>query len=223
MRVIAQGTGQALDTGRRCDVDVVLVHDQPSEEQFVAEGWGVKRHEVMYNDFVLVGPKTDPAGIVGGTDIAIALKKIADTKSAFVSRGDDSGTHKAELRLWKYEDVDIAAAKGSWYRETGSGMGASLNTAAQLNAYVLTDRGTWISFKNRANLVTAVENDPRMFNQYSVILVNPQKCPSVKKKLGQTFVNWLVAPAGQQAIGAYRIDDQQLFFPNAVNHHGRSQ
>jgi tungstate transport system substrate-binding protein len=217
VRVVAQGTGQALDTGRRCDADVVFVHDKPSEEKFVAEGHGVKRYEVMYNDFVLVGPKSDPAGVAASKNVTAALKKIADAKAPFASRGDNSGTHKAELRLWKAAGVDPAGAKGSWYRETGSGMGATLNTAAQMNAYVLTDRGTWLSFKNRGDLTIVVEGDDRLFNQYGVILVNPAKCPSVKKDLGQTFIDWLVSPEGQAAIGAYKIGGEQLFFPNAKN------
>ncbi|HSO06912.1 MAG TPA: extracellular solute-binding protein [Pelomicrobium sp.] len=217
VRVVAQGTGQALDTGRRCDADVVFVHDKASEEKFVAEGHGVKRYPVMYNDFILVGPKSDPAGVAGGKDITAALKKIAAAKAPFASRGDNSGTHKAELRLWKAAGVDLAAAKGPWYRETGSGMGATLNTAAQMNAYALADRGTWLSFKNRADLTIVVEGDERLFNQYGVILVNPAKCPSVKKAEGQAFIDWLVSPEGQQAIGAYKINGEQLFFPNAKN------
>lgn len=215
VRVVAQGTGQALDTGRRCDADVVFVHDPASEEKFVAEGHGVKRHGVMYNDFVLVGPKSDPAGVAGGKDITIALKKIANTKAPFASRGDNSGTHKAERRLWQAAGVDLENAKGPWYREMGSGMGATLNTAAQMNAYLLTDRGTWLSFKNPAELTILVEGNERLFNPYSVILVNPTKCPNVKKDLGQAFIDWLVSPEGQKAIGAYQIGGKQLFFPNA--------
>ncbi|ADE13695.1 extracellular solute-binding protein family 1 [Nitrosococcus halophilus Nc 4] len=214
VRVVAQGTGQALDTGRRCDADVVFVHDPASEEKFVAEGHGVKRHGVMYNDFVLVGPKSDPAGVAGGKDITIALKKIANTKTPFASRGDNSGTHKAERRLWQAAGIDLEKAKGPWYREMGSGMGATLNTAAQMNAYLLTDRGTWLSFKNPVELAILVEGDTRLFNPYSVILVNPTKCPNVKKDLGQAFIDWLVSPEGQKAIGAYQIGGKQLFFPN---------
>jgi tungstate transport system substrate-binding protein len=217
VRVVAQGTGQALDTGRRCDADVVFVHAKAAEEKFIAEGHGVKRFEVMYNDFILVGPKSDPAGVAGGKDITVALKKIADGRAPFASRGDNSGTHQAELALWKAAGVDLAAAKGPWYRETGSGMGATLNTAAQMNAYSLADRGTWLSFKNRADLVVIVEGDQRLFNQYGVILVNPAKCPSVKKEAGQAFIDWLVAPAGQQAIAGFKIGGEQLFFPNAKN------
>lgn len=217
VRVVAQGTGQALETGRRCDADVVFVHDRSSEEKFVAEGHGVKRYPVMYNDFILVGPKSDPAGVAGSKDITKALKKIADARAPFASRGDNSGTHKAELRLWQAAGVDLAGARGPWYRETGSGMGATLNVAAQMDAYALADRGTWLSFKNRAELAVVVEGDERLFNQYGVILVNPARCPSVKKEMGQTFIDWLVSPAGQAAIGAYRIGGEPLFFPNAKN------
>ncbi|MFZ5556932.1 MAG: substrate-binding domain-containing protein [Pseudomonadota bacterium] len=217
VRVVAQGTGQALETGRRCDADVVFVHDRSSEEKFVAEGHGVKRYPVMYNDFILVGPKSDPAGVAGSKDITKALKKIADARAPFASRGDNSGTHKAELRLWQAAGVDLAGARGPWYRETGSGMGATLNVAAQMDAYALADRGTWLSFKNRADLAVVVEGDERLFNQYGVILVNPARCPSVKKEMGQTFIDWLVSPAGQATIGAYRIGGEPLFFPNAKN------
>lgn len=214
VRVIAQGTGQALDTGRRGDADVVFVHDTASEEKFVAEGAGVKRFPVMYNDFVIVGPKSDPAGVGGSKDVAAALKKIADAKAPFASRGDDSGTHKAELRLWKAAGIDPKAA-GDWYKSIGSGMGPTLNTASSLNAYALTDRATWLAFKNRGDLVVSVEGDTKLFNQYGVILVNPEKYPSVKKDDGQAFIDWLVSPEGQKAIAGYQIEGAQLFFPNA--------
>jgi tungstate transport system substrate-binding protein len=214
VKVVAQGTGQALDTARRGDADVVFVHAKPQEEKFLAEGFGVKRYDVMYNDFVLIGPKSDPAG-VKGKDIETALKTIQEKRAPFVSRGDRSGTHSAELALWKQAGIDIASAKGPWYREIGQGMGAALNTAGAMNAYVLSDRGTWISFKNRGDLEIVVEGDKRLFNQYGVMLVNPEKHPSVKKELGQTFIDWLISPEGQAAIAGYRIDGQQLFFPNA--------
>ena len=214
VRVIAQGTGQALDTARRGDADVVFVHAKPQEEKFVAEGFGVKRFDVMYNDFVLIGPNSDPAG-VKGKDIATALKAIEAKGAPFVSRGDRSGTHAAELALWIIAGIDIASAKGAWYREIGQGMGAALNTASAMNAYVLSDRGTWLSFRNRGDLDIVVEGDKRLFNQYGVFLVNPEKHPSVRKELGQAFVDWLISPEGQAAIAGYRIDGQQLFFPNA--------
>jgi tungstate transport system substrate-binding protein len=214
VRVIAQGTGQALDTGRRGDADVVFVHAKSQEEKFLAEGFGVKRFPVMYNDFVLIGPKSDPAGI-RGKDIETALKTIKAKAAPFVSRGDRSGTHSAELALWKACGIDIAADKGPWYREIGQGMGAALNTAAAMNGYTLSDRGTWISFKNRGELEIAVEGDKRLFNQYGVMLVNPAKHPHVKKELGQQFIDWLVSADGQQAIADYKIGGQQLFFPNA--------
>ncbi|WGD50730.1 extracellular solute-binding protein [Bradyrhizobium sp. CB1650] len=214
VKVIAQGTGQALDTARRGDADVVFVHAKPQEERFVADGFGVKRFDVMYNDFVLIGPKSDPAG-VKGKDIVTALKAIEAKGAPFVSRGDRSGTHAAELALWIVAGIDIPSAKGPWYREIGQGMGAALNTASAMNAYVLSDRGTWISFKNRGDLDIVVEGDKRLFNQYGVILVNPEKHPGVKKELGQTFVDWLISPEGQAAIAGYKIDGQQLFFPNA--------
>jgi tungstate transport system substrate-binding protein len=215
VKVVAQGTGQALDTGRRGDADVVFVHAKPAEEKFLAEGFGVKRYPVMYNDFILIGPKGDPAGIKGSKDIVAALKTLKDKGIAFISRGDKSGTHQAELNLWKLAGIDIAAEKGPWYKEIGQGMGAALNTASALNAYVLADRGTWLSFKNRGELVIAVEGDKRLFNQYGVMLVNPQKHPSVKKELGQQFINWLVSPEGQKAIADYKINGAQLFYPNA--------
>jgi tungstate transport system substrate-binding protein len=214
VKVIAQGTGQALDTARRGDADVVFVHAKSQEEKFLAEGFGVKRFDVMYNDFVLIGPKADPAG-VKGKDIETALKTIQAKAAPLVSRGDKSGTHSAELALWRQAGIDIAAIKGSWYREIGQGMGAALNTAGAMNGYVLSDRGTWISFKNRGDLEIAVEGDKRLFNQYGVMLVNPEKYPSVKKEFGQAFVDWLVSAEGQAAIAAYKIDGQQLFFPNA--------
>jgi tungstate transport system substrate-binding protein len=214
VKVIAQGTGQALDTARRGDADVVFVHAKSQEEKFLAEGFGVKRYDVMYNDFVLIGPNSDPAG-VKGRDIETALKTIQVKAAPFVSRGDKSGTHSAELALWKQAGIDIAATKGSWYREIGQGMGAALNTAGAMNAYVLSDRGTWISFKNRGDLEIVVEGDKRLFNQYGVMLVNPEKFPSVKKELGRSFVDWLVSPEGQAAIAGYKIDGQQLFFPDA--------
>jgi tungstate transport system substrate-binding protein len=215
VRVVALGTGQALDMGRRGDADVVFVHDQVAEEKFVAEGFGVKRLPVMYNDFVLIGPKSDPAKIAGGRDILAALQKIAAAQAPFVSRGDKSGTHAAELRYWKAAGVDLDAKKGAWYKDTGSGMGPTLNTASSMNGYVLTDRGTWLSFKNRGDLAILVEGDQKMFNQYGVMLVNPARHPHVKKDLGALFVDWVVSPKGQAAIAAYKIGGEQLFFPNA--------
>ena len=217
VRVVALGTGQALDMGRRGDADVVFVHARPLEEKFVAEGYGARRYEVMYNDFVLIGPRADPAKVAGGKDAVAALKRIHQTKAAFVSRGDRSGTHFAELELWKAAGIDIDRDKGSWYREIGQGMGPALNTAAGMNAYVLSDRGTWLSFKNRADLVIAVEGDRRLFNQYGMILVNPQKHLGVKKEMGQAFIDWIISSEGQDAIAAYKIGGEQLFFPNAGN------
>lgn len=218
VRVVALGTGQALDTGRRGDADVVFVHDAAAEEKFVAEGYGVERKAVMYNDFVLIGPKADPAR-TAGNDILAGLRRIADgdpsTRPPFVSRGDKSGTHSAELRMWKFTDVDPAGKKPAWYREIGQGMGAALNTAAAMGGYVLSDRGTWISFKNKNDLQIVVEGDKRLFNQYGIILVNPAKHPAVKKDLGQAFIDWVVSPDGQAAIAAYKIGGQQLFFANA--------
>ena len=216
VKVVSQGTGQALDTGRRGDSDVVFVHARAQEEKFVAEGNGVKRNPVMYNDFVIIGPKNDPAGIKG-KDVATALKTIKDKQANFISRGDRSGTHSAELNLWKEAGIDIAKDKGPWYREIGQGMGAALNMASASNNYVLTDRGTWLSFKNKGNLAIVVEGDKKLFNQYGVILVNPQKHPSVKKELGQQFIDWLTSPEGQRAIAEYKIEGQQLFFPNATD------
>jgi tungstate transport system substrate-binding protein len=219
VKVIAQGTGQALDTGRRGDSDVVFVHAKAQEEKFIAEGFGVKRYPVMYNDFILVGPKNDPAG-VKGRDIVAAFKTIKVKSAPFISRGDRSGTHTAELNLWKAAGIDIAQEKetkslGDWYKEIGQGMGAALNMASASNSYVLTDRGTWLSFKNRGDLAIIVEGDNRLFNQYGVILVNPAKHPHVKKEMGQAFIDWLISPQGQQAINDYKINGQQLFFANA--------
>ena len=215
VRVVALGTGQALDVGRRGDADLVFVHDKPAEEKFVAEGFGVERREVMYNDFVLIGPKGDPAGVAGGKDIVAAFRKIQAAQAPFVSRGDNSGTHAAELRLWKDAGIDLARARGPWYRETGSGMGPALNTASALNAYVLADRGTWLSFRNRGDLAVVVEGDTRLFNQYGVMLVNPARHPHVKKDLGQAFIDWIVSEEGQRVIADYRIGGEQLFYPNA--------
>ena len=214
VRVVAVGTGQALDMARRGDADVVFVHAKPLEEKFLAEGFGVQRFDVMSNDFVLVGPKSDPAKIGGTKDIVSALQKIKAAQAPFASRGDKSGTHFAEVELWKAAGVDIAKDKGPWYRETGSGMGPTLNTASGMNAYALTDRGTWLSFKNRGDLVIVVEGDQRLFNQYGVILVNPAKHPHVKKEMGQAFIDWVISSEGQKRIAEYKINDQQLFFPN---------
>jgi tungstate transport system substrate-binding protein len=219
VKVIAQGTGQALDTGRRGDADVVFVHAKSAEEKFLAEGQGVKRYPVMYNDFVLIGPKSDPAGIKGMKDVAKALQTIKEKQAPFISRGDRSGTHIAELALWNRDaGIDIEKDKGAWYKSIGQGMGAALNTASASNAYVLSDRGTWLSFKNRGDLQILVEGDKRLFNQYGVMLVNPEKHPNVKKDLGQQFIDWLVSPEGQKAIADYKIDGQQLFYPNASDH-----
>lgn len=215
VRVIAQGTGQALDTGRRGDADVVFVHARAQEEAFVAGGFGVKRHPVMYNDFVLIGPANDPAGVRGSKDIAAALRAILDKAAVFISRGDRSGTHSAELALWKQAGIDIAAAKGPWYRDIGQGMGAALNAATASGGYVLSDRATWIAFKNKGDLSIAVEGDKRLFNQYGVILVNPSKHPHVKTAKGRAFIDWLVSPEGQAAIASFRVNGEQLFFPNA--------
>ena len=216
VKVVAQGTGQALDTGRRGDSDVVFVHAKSAELKFLAEGEGVKRYPVMYNDFVLIGPKSDPAAIKGMKDVAGALKTIKDKQAPFISRGDKSGTHLAELALWNKDvGIDIEKDKGLWYKSIGQGMGAALNTAAASNAYVLSDRGTWISFKNKGDLVIVVEGDKRLFNQYGLMLVNPTRHPNVKKDLGQQFIDWLVSPEGQKAIANYKIDGQQLFYPNA--------
>lgn len=215
VRVVAVGTGQALKNARNGDGDVVLVHAKPDEEKFVADGWGVKRHDVMYNDFVIVGPASDPVGIAGLKDAPAALQKIAQAKAPFASRADDSGTHKAELRLWKDAGIDPQPGSGDWYLETGSGMGTTLNTAVGKHAYTLTDRGTWLGFANKGDLKVWVEGDGRLFNQYGVILVNPEKHPNVRAKEGQAFVDWITGPAGQRAIASYKIDGQKLFFPNA--------
>jgi tungstate transport system substrate-binding protein len=214
VRVVALGTGQALDSARRGDADVVFVHDQAAEEKFVAEGFGVKRLPVMYNDFVIVGPQADPAG-VRGADVAAALKKLAAGSSPFISRGDKSGTHAAELRYWKAAGVDVATSKPAGYRECGCGMGPALNIASSTNAYALTDRGTWLNFKNRGELAVLVQGDQRLFNQYGVMVVNPARHAHVKADLAQAFVDWVVSPAGQAAIAGYKIGGEQLFFPNA--------
>lgn len=215
VRVISQGTGQALDTGRRGDADVVFVHARTAEEKFVADGHGGPRRPVMYNDFVLIGPKSDPAGIKGSRDIAAALTAIQTKAAPFVSRGDRSGTHQAELALWQAARIDLAATRGTWYREIGQGMGAALNTAGGMNAYVLSDRATWLSFRNRGDLDILVEGDRRLFNQYGIMLVNPQRHPHVKQADGQAFIDWIVSPEGQKAIADYKINGQQLFFANA--------
>lgn len=215
VRVVALGTGQALDLARRGDADVVFVHAKEAEEKFVAEGHGVKRFPVMYNDFVLIGPKSDPARVKGGRDIVEALRKIEAAKAPFVSRGDRSGTHMAELALWKAAGIDVSKAQGGWYREVGQGMGPALNTSASMNAYVLSDRATWLAFKNRGDLAILVEGDKRLFNQYGVILVDPGKHPNVKKADGQAFIDWLVSPQGQAAIASFKVGGEQLFFPNA--------
>jgi tungstate transport system substrate-binding protein len=215
VRVVALGTGQALDLARRGDADVVFVHAKSAEEKFLSEGHGVQRFPVMYNDFVVIGPKADPAKIRGTKDVVAALKKIKASASPFVSRGDRSGTHIAELELWKSAGIDIAKEKGPWYRDTGQGMGPALNTASSMGAYILSDRGTWLAFKNRGDLSILVEGDKRLFNQYGVMLVNPQKHPNVKRADGQAFIDWLISPEGQNAIAAYKIGGQQLFYPNA--------
>jgi len=215
VKVVAQGTGQALDTGRRGDADVLFVHAKAQEEKFVADGFGVKRSDVMYNDFILIGPKSDPAKVKSSKDILAGLKAISDKAAPFVSRGDKSGTHAAELALWKAASLDPAAAKPAWYREIGQGMGAALNTSSAMDGYVLTDRGTWLSFKNKGDLEIVLEGDKRLFNQYGIMLVNPAKHPHVKKELGQTFVDWIISKEGQDAIGSYQINGKQLFFPNA--------
>ena len=214
VKVLSQGTGQALDTGRRGDADVVFVHAKSQEEMFLAEGFGVKRFPVMYNDFILVGPKSDPAG-VKAKDIGTALKTIKAKEAPFISRGDKSGTHAAELALWKASGIDIEKDHGAWYKAIGQGMGAALNTAGASGGYVLADRGTWLNFKNKGDLSILVEGDKRLFNQYGVMLVNPEKHPSVKKELGQQFIDWLVSAEGQKAIANYKINGESLFFPNA--------
>jgi tungstate transport system substrate-binding protein len=216
VKVVSQGTGQALDTGRRGDSDVVFVHAKAQEEKFVADGFGVKRYPVMYNDFILIGPKNDPPG-VKGRDIVAAFKAIKAKSAPFISRGDRSGTHAAELGLWRAAGIDVAGAdRGLWYKEIGQGMGAALNTASASNSYVLADRGTWLSFRNRGDLDIIVEGDNKLFNQYGVILVSPAKHAHVKKELGQAFIDWLISPEGQKAINDYRINGQQLFFANAT-------
>ncbi|WP_458760150.1 extracellular solute-binding protein [Afipia sp. TerB] len=215
VKVVAQGTGQALDTARRGDADVVFVHARSAEEKFLSEGFGVKRFAVMYNDFVLIGPKNDPVGIKGTKDIVAALKAVKAKEAPFISRGDRSGTHIAEQKLWKAADIDIAKDKGPWYKEIGQGMGAALNMASASNSYVLSDRGTWLHFKNRGDLAILVEGDKRLFNQYGVMLVNPKKHANVKADLGQQFIDWLVSPEGQKAIAGYKINGDQLFYPNA--------
>ena len=214
VKVVAVGTGQALDIGRRGDADVVFVHDKPAEEKFVEEGYSTKRNEVMYNDFVLIGPKADPAKIGGGKDIQAALQKISSTHTPFISRGDKSGTHAAELRYWKGAGVEVSPSS-SWYKETGSGMGPALNTASAMNGYILSDRATWLTFKNRGDLVILVQGDPKLFNQYGVMLVNPVKYPQVKKAEGQAFIDWLISKDGQDTIANYKVGGEQLFFPNA--------
>jgi tungstate transport system substrate-binding protein len=214
VNVLAQGTGQALDTARRCDADVVFVHAKSAEEKFLVEGYGVRRYPVMYNDFILIGPKDDPAG-VKGKDILTALQTIKAKAAPFISRGDRSGTNIAELALWKDAGIDIRNDRGPWYREIGQGMGAALNIASASDAYVLSDRGTWLAFQNRGDLAIVVDGDKRLFNQYGVMLVNPAKCPSVKKDLGQQFIDWLISAEGQKVIAGYKINGQQLFYPNA--------
>ncbi len=215
VKVVAQGTGKALDTGRRGDADVLFVHAKAAEMKFIKDGYGVKRYPVMYNDFVVVGPKSDPAGIKGTKDVGKALTTIMNKKADFISRGDNSGTNKAELRLWKAAGVDINAKKGPWYKAIGQGMGATLNTAAASNAYTLTDRATWINFKNKRDLVIVVEGDKRLFNQYGIFLVNPKKHPNVKVKLGQAFIDYVISPEGQAVIKSYKVKDKQLFYPDA--------
>ena len=214
VRVVAQGTGQALATARKGDADVVLVHDKVAEMKFAQEGFGLDRREVMYNDFVIVGPKADPAKISGSKEVIESLKRIAASQSPFASRGDKSGTHAAELRYWKQAEIDPQTGKGTWYRETGSGMGPTLNTASAMGAYAFTDRGTWLSFKNRDDLGIAVEGDTKLFNQYGIMLVNPARHAHVKKELGQMFIDWMTSTEGQAAIASYKIEGQQLFFPN---------
>ena len=214
VRVVAVGTGKALQQARDGDADVLFVHAKGREEKFVEEGYGVERFDVMYNDFVIVGPQDDPAGVAGMSDVVAALTQIADSKSAFASRGDDSGTHTKERNLWKDAGIDAAASSGDWYRETGSGMGATLNTGIGMGAYVLTDRATWIAFENKGDYQVLVEGDEKLFNQYGIILVNPEKYPHVKVEEGQAFIDWILSTEGQQAIASYKLDGQQLFFPN---------
>ena len=215
VRVVAVGTGQAIRNAANGDGDVLFVHAKSAEEKFVAAGDGVARFDVMYNDFVIVGPPSDPAGVAGTRDVVAALTRIAEAQAPFASRGDDSGTHKAELRLWKEAGIDAQASSGGWYRETGSGMGATLNTGIGMASYVLTDRATWIAYGNKGEYGIAIEGDPKMFNQYGIILVNPAKHPHVKAEAGQAFIDWVLSDAGQEAIANYKIEGQQLFFPNA--------
>jgi tungstate transport system substrate-binding protein len=215
VKVIAQGTGQALETARRGDADVVFVHDAEAEEKFVAEGHGLARHIVMYNDFLIVGPAADPAGIRGSKDVVGALRAIQRGPFAFISRGDRSGTHQAELRLWKAAGIEVDPAANRWYRAVGQGMGPALNIAVASDAYVMTDRATWISFRNKGGLQLLVEGDPRMFNQYSLILVNPAKHSGTKAALGQQFIDFLLSPEGQREIAGFRVEGQQLYYPNA--------
>ncbi|NQV82839.1 MAG: substrate-binding domain-containing protein [Rhodospirillales bacterium] len=215
VRVVSVGTGRAINIAKNGDADVLLVHHQTSEEKFVAEGYGVKRYDVMYNDFIIVGPGNDPAGIMGLKSVAAGLARIAETRNFFVSRGDDSGTHKKELAIWKMAGVDAAKASGKWYREAGAGMGATLNTASAMPAYTLSDRGTWLKFENRGGLRLLAENDPLLINPYGVILINPKRHPHVKAKMGQAFIDWITGTEGQAAIKAYRINGRQAFFPNA--------
>jgi tungstate transport system substrate-binding protein len=218
VKVLAQGTGQALDTARRCDADVVFVHARSAEEKFLAAGYGVRRYPVMYNDFILIGPKDDPAS-VKDKDILTALQTIKAKAAPFISRGDRSGTNIAELALWQAAGIDITKDKGPWYKEIGQGMGAALNMASASGAYVLSDRGTWLAFQNRGDLAIVVEGDKRLFNQYGVMLVNPTKCPNAKKDLGQQFIDWLISPEGQRVIAGYKVNGQQLFYPNANDPH----
>jgi len=215
VRVVSVGTGRAVNIAGNGDADVLLVHHRPSEDVFIAEGYGVKRFDVMYNDFIIVGPKNDPVGITDLKSVADGMARIAKTRSAFVSRGDDSGTHKKELSLWSMAGINAAKASGTWYREAGAGMGATLNTASAMLAYTLADRGTWLKFENRGGLRLLVENDPLLFNPYGVILINPKRHPHVKARMGQAFINWITGPEGQAAIGAYKIKGRQAFFPNA--------
>lgn len=216
VRVVAVGTGQAIKNAQNCDGDVLLVHAKASEEKFVTEGYGVSRSDVMYNDFIIVGPAADPAGLARASDVSAALAAIAEAEASFASRGDNSGTHKKELSLWGEAGVDLSSVNGGWYLETGSGMGATLNAAVGMGAYVMTDRATWIAFANKGDYGISVEGDEAMFNQYGIIQVNPQACPNVKVEAGQSFIDWLLSRDGQAAIGAYRLADQQLFFPNAA-------
>ncbi len=221
VNVVAVGTGQAIKNARNCDGDVLFVHSKAAEETFVSDGYGIKRFDVMYNDFVIVGPATDPAGVSGRNDVVVSLGKIAETKSVFTSRGDNSGTHQKELMLWKEAGVDVKSASGSWYRETGSGMGATLNLSVGMGAYTMTDRATWMAFKNKGDFKVAVAGDKAMFNQYGIMQVNPVRCPNVKAKAAQKFVDWVITEPGQSAIADYKLDGQQLFFPNAARS-GRS-